>query len=172
MPWKFDELLRWIGMEADVAPRDGAAARPPRVKTQLSATVFSGEPDEWVAYLNRSREQRYTDRIRVAIRCLAEDHRVEFRPKDEVSKPLASCLDEAFTQAREKAREKKFVLQAMDRMVFGNASNRRSELELRISPSLPCDASREVLFDDELLAKDVTIVLRASHVEAVLPAFW
>ena len=61
MPWRLDELLRWLGAESDVV-RPQTRDAPPRVKTQLSATVFSGEPDEWVAYLNYRREERYSDR--------------------------------------------------------------------------------------------------------------
>jgi hypothetical protein len=172
MAWYLDQLLRWIRGEADAIRDADTEARMPRVKTQLSATVFTGEPDDWLRYLNLAREDRYSERVRVGVRCLWAEQRLEFVPKDEISKPLAECLEESFALAQEKAQEKAHVLEAFDRMVFSNTSNRDRELDLRISPGLPCDASREVLFDDELGAKDVTLVLRATYVEAVLPAFW
>jgi hypothetical protein len=56
-------------------------------------------------------------------------------------------------------------------MVFRNSGNRQGNLSLRISSTLPCEASREVALGETDHEEGTAIVLRASMVQTVLKDF-
>ncbi len=88
--------------------------------------------------------------------------------ENEPSAVLARHLESAFRTFQDVMRTKPFVAREVSAAVFHNSSNYDGELLLRVSTSLPCEASREVQLgcSKEVLA--TIIVLRESTVKSVL----
>jgi len=143
--------------------------RVPRVRTQFSSTVFSGDARDWVDYLNLPFEQRHDGRVRVAIEWDRHRRRLEFQAENDYSRALSDCLRQGFEAARHLASQKPFVAQIIDDLIFGNASNGLAPLGIRSSTRLPSDAAREVRFSDALEPLEARIVLNQSLVTDLLP---
>jgi hypothetical protein len=156
-------IRRWLGM--DGATIAGTSAAPPPVKTQLSATVFSGQAREWVEYLTTPASQRYEKRLRATIDIDASRRQLAFQPQDGVAAPSTQALQEAYQHLRVRLRQCPFVLDVLDASIFGNRSNTCSPLLLRVSSRLPSRASREVPVEDRHLEGMVVIVVRADLID-------
>jgi hypothetical protein len=139
-----------------------------RVPTEYSATVFTGESEEWVSYLKRNREDRYLPARRIAIEWEPSNEFLRFRPLDAFAEKLAACLNAGYAAAEERARAKPFVRDTLRDLVFGNSSNGLTDLFIRVSPDLPSEGSREVLVDSSLAAVQTNIVLQKALVDQVL----
>ena len=140
---KYLDQLRWW-LRGPTNQDDSAAPPTQRVNTELSATVFSGEASVWVAYLNQARRHRYDSRFMVRVIWSDEKRKINFHPLNDDSSDLAGCLNACFTIARRRAEKKPFVATALDELVFGNSSNGDTEIHIRLSDTIPTDASREV----------------------------
>jgi hypothetical protein len=159
-------LRRSLAYERTTVSRDQSA-----IKTQFSATVFTGESEPWVSYLATPRQDRYDPDVRLTVLWSGRNRLLFFREENEASHALAECLNDAFVTLRQKARSKPFVAEKLDEMLFANEANGETDLDVRVSESLPSQSSREILFGESLSALDVKLVLRQSLVDPVLAGY-
>ncbi|MCU0959333.1 MAG: hypothetical protein MUF48_04450 [Pirellulaceae bacterium] len=160
-------LLRWLRHEGGFAPvRDVPRPRP--VKTSLSATVFTGDAGPWVEYLTASRADRYDPTLQIDITVDPAAEAVQFRGANDTSAVLARHLQTAWQTLYKRLRRKPVVHRSLQQAVFANASNHGGPLALRLSRSLPCDASREVPLSTSARPAAVHLVVRESLVQQVI----
>lgn len=131
-------------------PEDGAERTrseelrpPPSVRTELSATVFSGQAPSWVSYLQTTRSVRYDSGIGVLVSLHADLGMLAFQPENDDSGWLARLLDFQFRFLRKFLQKKPHVLEALDGLIFGNLDNRGAPLRVRLSSIVPSDGTRE-----------------------------
>lgn len=159
-------LLRWLRYESGFSEAPPAIAHA-RVKTSYASTVFSGQPAEWVRYLDLRHAERYDSPIYIDVHL--SDRALAFAAASDVSRELAAHLSQAFDELQQTLRGKPaFVGKAFERAIFGNPSNRTGPVTLRVSSLLPCEASREVSLERAPDSSAVTIVLRGGMVATVL----
>ena len=165
--WNMHAILRRLGIEDNFSDIEGLSSEQQAVETDFSATVFGGDPKQWIRYLAMRRAERYTD-TRVRIECNLAQQTLSFHAADSGAQELADCLNRGLPLLQQQLRRAPHAARALDDMIFGNASNGRTPLTLRLSAQLPGDDSREVELDDALQATDTCIVLGQSLVEGVL----
>src|SRR5262245_36871379 len=165
--WNLRALLRRLGIEDNFNDIDGLSSERQALETDFSATVFSGDPQQWIRYLGMSRAERYTE-THASIVWNPADRTLSFRPKEPGAQELASCLNSGLALMRQQLQHAPHAASALDEMIFGNTSNGGPHLNLRVSAELPSDATREASLDDALLATDTCIVLRKDLVDTVL----
>jgi hypothetical protein len=165
--WNLHALLRRFGIGDNFRDIDGLSSERQAIETDFSATVFSGDPQQWIRYLGMNRAERYTE-TRVRILWNQSDQTLSFQPEEPGAQELAGCLNQGWSVLRQQLRRAPHAARALDDMIFGNPSNGRTPLILRVSAELPSDATREANLDGALQATDTCIVLRKSLVETVL----
>jgi hypothetical protein len=158
-------LFRWLRQDRGFR-RSAEAAGPGYVKTSYASTVFTGESTEWVRYLDSSRHQRYDPSVRIDI--LLNPPTVDFVGHGELSSELVRYLRRALAGLHQSLRPKPFVWDRFEQLVFRNPGNQQGKLTVRVSPTLPCEASREIALGGADNESGATIVLRNSLVETVL----
>ncbi|MEM7393588.1 MAG: hypothetical protein AAF492_14680, partial [Verrucomicrobiota bacterium] len=142
--------------------------KPFRIKTQFSSTVFSGEPEAWVTYLNTPRWDRYDPSHRVSIGWSSKHQHLSFRAENSKSGRLSDALNHGIGLMREMMGTLPDVEKTFEQLVFGNAANGHTDLNLNLSELLPGEATREIRVDDDLAPVETNIVLNASLVNNVL----
>jgi hypothetical protein len=160
-------FLRRLGIEDNFSDVEGWTSERQAIETDFSATVFSGDPQEWIRYLGTNRAQRYTE-SRVRILWDRTDHALSFQAEDPGAQELAGCLNRGLLLLRQQLQRTPRAARALDDTIFGNTSNGRTPLTLRVSTQLPNDATREADLDDSLQATDTCVVLREGLVQTVL----
>src|SRR5215510_10752933 len=165
--WNLHALLRRLGIGDNFSNIGGLSSERQAIETDFSATVFSGDPQQWIRYLGMNHAERYTD-TRVRILWNQADQTLSFQAEEQGARELASCLNLGLTLLRQHLQRAPHAARALDDMIFGNASNGRTPLTLRVSAELPSDATREANLDDALEASDTCIVLQKSLVQTVL----
>lgn len=158
-------LLRWLRYERGFNT-DAVTSPRTTIKTSYPATVFSGGSTAWVRYLDSSRERRYDRGMEIDIIMSAE--RVAFAGRNEASDQLARHLTQAFVQLRRAIDQKPFVNAEFRRSVLRNRDNLSQDLALRVSSTLPCEASREVQLGRFGQTQSATIVLSQFMVRTVM----
>src|SRR6185369_7593539 len=99
-----DALASWYGPPPSAPP---AGRRSPRawsqtgVRTELSTTVFSSDPEEWVRYLTLPFHERFVPDIRVLVHRHRALKLVAFEPEHESSQWLATLLDDGLRAVRQ-----------------------------------------------------------------------
>jgi hypothetical protein len=131
------------------------------VRTELSATVFSGEALDWVRYLQTSRERRYERDVIVRIHLQRELRLVAFEAEQEHSRWLAELLEAGVQRLVKRIESKPNVLAVFHDLVFGNDANLSTRLTVRLSPDLPSDATREADTNNPDPEGDVRLVLHS-----------
>jgi hypothetical protein len=165
--WNLHALLRRLGIEDNFSDIEGLSSERQALETDFSATVFTGDPQQWIRYLGMSRAERYTE-TRVRILWDQADQTLSFRAEEPGAQELAGCLNRGLPLLRQQLQRAPHAARALDDMIFGNASNSCTPLTLRVSAALPSDATREADLDDALQATDTSIVLRKNLVETVI----
>jgi hypothetical protein len=159
-------LLRWLRHDAGFHELPPPSKRPP--KTSVSATVFTGEADQWIRYLDTSREDRYRNDPCLHVEVEEDRKRLVFHGESGFSASVATHLNSAFLCLRRIIAEKPFVTDIFDQSVFGNPSNLSAQLELRLADDLPSEASREAALSNSASNATAFVVLRSSVVETVM----
>ncbi|HEY6081577.1 MAG TPA: hypothetical protein VIW29_22335 [Polyangiaceae bacterium] len=137
-------LEAWLWGEANALKEEASpAAAAPRVRTDRSATLFSGEAREWVEYLKTSEEGRYEADVAVRVHVQSDLRLLVFEAENPDSEWLASMLQVGFRQLGRKLRDKPHVSKVFRELVFENVANQRGQLRVRLSPSLPSEGTRE-----------------------------
>jgi hypothetical protein len=164
------KLTKWLSGGYDaMTPR--TVPPPDRVPTQLSATLFAGEARPWVSYLSMKPKDRCDPDIQLDVLWGGRNRVLAFREHSQESRLLAQCLNNGWRIARERLQAKPFAAEVLDALVFGNRANGETDLQIRVSPALPSDASREIQADASLAATGVRIVFQKRVVEQVLEAY-
>ncbi|HSU40884.1 MAG TPA: hypothetical protein VLJ38_14995 [Polyangiaceae bacterium] len=131
------------------------------VRTELSTTVFSAEPEEWVAYLTLPFARRYEGDTRVR----AHRHRalklLAFEAENAESAWLAELLDEGVRAVRHRLENKPHVLAAFEELLFGAMPLQNQTVSVLLSPHVPSDGTRESSHEGETQVRDQRIVLHA-----------
>ena len=91
--------------------------------------------------------------------------------KNSGSEELVGLLKEGFGLFLEKVEEYKITAGIIAREVFSNSSNTVVPVQIRCSNHLPTDATREILLDDNLNIRQVSVVLRSVLIHNVIKAF-
>ena len=137
------------------------------MRTELSTTVFSGEPREWLAYLNLPTASRYEPDLSVRVH-LHPDFRVSaFEPETSDSRWLSELLAHALDRARRALLSKPKALHVFDELLFGNARRGERRVTVRLSPEVPSDGTREVPRDGSSGHGETRIVLHSRLVRYV-----
>jgi hypothetical protein len=131
------------------------------VRTELSTTVFSAEPEEWVAYLTLPYARRYEGDIRVR----AHRHRalklLAFEAENDDSTWLADLLDEGVRVVRQRLADKRHVLAAFEELLFGAMQLQNQTVSVLLSPHVPSDGTRESAHEGETQVREMRVVLQS-----------
>ena len=138
-----------------------------------NSVVFDGEHSLWKKYLGLTFSQRYEPEICVRAKTISEKDGFEFIAlnKNFESEKLVSLLDEGFNLFIEKLKEYKISAGIIAREVFSNSSNTVVPVQIRSSKHLPTDATREILLDDNLSIREVSIVLNSDLIHTVIKSY-
>lgn len=126
--------------------------------TESSVTVFSGDLEEWVAYLRLRASERYEPAIAVRAHRNREMRLLVFEPENEDSRWLAEILNLAYRRLLKRVEGKAHVARALAELLFGGGEGRLATL-VRLSPHVPSDGTLES--DREDPNSDVRVVLHS-----------
>jgi len=138
-----------------------------------NSVVFDGEFSSWKDYLELSLCQRYEPEILVMVKPISEKDGFKFMAlnKNSGSEELVNLLKEGFSLFLEKVEEYKITADIIAREVFSNSSNAVVPVQIKCSKHLPTDATREILLDDNLNIREVSIVLKSDLIGNVFKAY-
>jgi hypothetical protein len=131
------------------------------VRTELSTTVFSAEPEEWVEYLTLSFARRYEADIRVRAHRHREMKLLAFEAENDESVWLAAVLDEGVRAVRQRLEGKRHALTAFEELLFGAMQAQNQSVSVLLSSRVPSDGTRESAHEGETVYRDLRIVLNA-----------
>ena len=131
------------------------------VRTELSTTVFSAEPEEWVRYLTLPHKDRYEPEVRVHLHTDAKLALTVFEPENEQSRWLSDLLDQGLRYLRRQLEPKPNALAAFNELACGDprGQQRPSSLIL-LSEHVPADGTRETSHESAALGSEVRVVLQ------------
>lgn len=133
-------------------------AKQRSVRTELSSTLFSGEPADWVRYLDAVGDARYEKDVRLAVHLEASLGLLVFEPETENSRWLAELLNFGFKELAQRLAPRPHVFKVFRELIFENEANRRSRLVVLLSSRVPGDGTRETRSQDGK-SGDVSLVL-------------
>ncbi len=138
-----------------------------------NSVVFDGERTSWQNYLALSLAQRYEPDTLVGIKPLSERDGFEFSAlnKNSNSETLVNFLNDGFSLFLKKLKEYETTAAIIAREVLANGANTIVPIQIKCSPHLPADSTREIFLDDNLNIKDVSIVLNSDLVHNVAKAY-
>src|SRR5262245_3211685 len=90
--WNLHALMRRLGIGDNFSDIDGLSSERQAIETDFSATVFSGDPQQWIRYLGMRRAERYTE-TRVPILWNQADRTLSFQAEEPGARELASRLN-------------------------------------------------------------------------------
>lgn len=141
--------------------------RPPAVRTEFSATVFSAEPEDWVRYLKLPFAQRHEPELGVRVHLQRDWRLVAFEADNEQSQWLADLLDQGLRHVRRRIESKPNVLAVLDDLIFGDMNGSSRSVMIRLSPHVPSDGTRETLFEEAGAQGEMRVVLHSRLVRYV-----
>jgi hypothetical protein len=138
-----------------------------------NSVVFDGERTSWQTYLALSLAQRYEPDTLVRVKPLSERDGFEFSTlnKNSNSETLVHFLNDGFSLFLKKLREYETAAAIIAREVLANKANTIVPIQIKCSPHLPADSTREIFLDDNLNIKDVSIVLNSDLIHNVAKAY-
>ena len=165
-----EALDSWYGPPPSVppaGPRRRRAWAQTGVRTELSTTVFSAEPEQWVRYLTLAHADRYVPEVRV----LAHRHHalklVAFEAENEASQWLATLLDAGLRLVRASLENKPRVRDALEELLFSELVGPTQTVTILLSVHLPSAATRESAHDYGTSARDAKVVLNARVAQGI-----
>ena len=158
-----------LGLDGDtnksIVPRM-ASPEKPSCPTNRSTTVFSGEADEWVNYLQRPWSSRPDGVFKMEIRIHPKQKKLEFSAGNERSARWADALPRAFHRIQTRLEKSHSALRVFNEMLFENPANfETSPLLLNSCAGLPAPATREVRVNDDLSPAETKLMVRTSMLE-------
>jgi hypothetical protein len=128
------------------------------VRTELSSTLFSADPTDWVRYLDAAEDVRYESDIRIAVYLEPGLSLLVFEPETEASRWLADLLRFGFQELAVRLAAKPHVYKVFRELILENEANQRSRLTLLLSSKVPSQGTRETRSQDGK-SGDVRLVL-------------
>ena len=128
------------------------------IRTELSSTLFSADPADWVSYLNAPESVRYDSDVRISVYLESGLGLLVFEAETEASRWLAELLRFGFQELGQRLAAKPHVLKVYRELIFENEGNQRSRLTLLLSPTVPSQGTRETRSQDGK-SGDVRLVL-------------
>ncbi|HEV8549393.1 MAG TPA: hypothetical protein VGQ57_10200 [Polyangiaceae bacterium] len=159
-----DALASWYGPPPSAPPAGRRAARAwaqTGVRTELSTTVFSAEPEEWVRYLTLAAHERFVPEIRVLVHRHRALKLVAFEAEHEGSEWLATLLDEGLRAVRQRLSSKPHVLAELENLLFGALAGPTQTVSVLLSAVLPTAATRESAHEWGTQVRAARVVLNA-----------
>lgn len=138
-----------------------------RSKTHHTTTVFSGTPEEWIAYLKTPWDQRRNHPLELDVELNTKDRKVKFHASNADSKEWAGHLNDGIKLIRKFLSDSPQAEKVFEELIFGNKTNFTNPLHVHATHPLPSMGTREVRFDEDLNPIETDIVLRASTLKAV-----
>lgn len=126
--------------------------------TESSVTVFSGDLEEWVHYLDLSPEERLEATICVYAHLRPEHRQVAFEAQNASSEWLARILDLGFDCLRRQLANRHHLQLVLDSLMF-EPTNAKVPIAIRLSPDVPSDGTRETEREDA--SSEMRIVLHS-----------
>jgi hypothetical protein len=160
----------WRPPSPHVVGHPSEAAVPPGLRTELSTTVFSGEAKEWLRYLSLPAAARFEPDISVRVHLHPDLRVTAFEPETEDSRWLADLLATGLKRTRKRLEDKPKVLSVFDDLLFANARRGERSINVRLSPDVPSDGTREVPRDGLTGHGETRIVLHSRLVRYVREA--
>jgi len=151
----------WRPPSPHVVGHPSEAVSEPGVRTELSTTVFSGDPSEWIAYLRMPFGQRCEAGIAVRAHLQPDLKIIAFEAENDDSRWLAELLSSGIRQARKRIDDKPKVENAFEDLLFKHARKGRRWLSVRLSPDVPSDGTLEVIRDGANGIAETRIVLHS-----------
>lgn len=140
----------------------------PSIRTEFSATLFSGTPGEWVRYLSMPLAERYDSDVAATLHCEGGNKRLRFEPCATDGRWLCELLDQGIAELRAQVRHKPEVAAELEWVLFERAKKLPSPYRLQVSRYLPTVATREVGWD--LLSPRICIVFGRDYALTVREA--
>lgn len=140
----------------------------PSIRTEFSATLFSGTPGEWVRYLSMSMADRYDGDVAATLRCERQKKRLRFEPSAPNGRWLCDLLEQGIADLRTLVRHKPEVEAELEWVLLERSEKLPSPYRLHTSRHLPTVATREVGWD--LLAPRISIVFDRDYALTVREA--
>ena len=157
-----EALESWYGPPPSAPPPGSSRARAWRqagVRTELSTTVFSAGPEQWVRYLTLSHAERFDARIRVLVHRHRALKLVAFEAEHDEALWLARLLDDGLRAIRQLLSQKPNVLAAVEDLLFAGLTGPTQTVPLVTSPHLPSAATREAAHDWGTHVREARVVL-------------
>jgi hypothetical protein len=151
------------------SPPDFESVRAPDFTQQTlrSSTVFSGDPDEWVTYLNTPWAERRNHPLFMDIELEPSSGKVRFHARNEASARWEKRWNRGFALVSSRLAKHKKAREVYRELLFGNESNFANDLHLHATSPLPSEATREIRFNQSYQPEETDIVLRVEMLEAV-----
>lgn len=121
----------------------GLGELTPNMRTEFSATVFSGEAASWIRYLSTPVTARHEAGVGVRVHLQRDLRAAVFEPENEDSRWLAQLCEQVLGWARQRAERKPHVLELLDELLFSNPADADSPPRIVLSPSVPSTGTRE-----------------------------
>lgn len=138
-----------------------------RSKTHHTTTVFSGSPEEWIAYLKTPWDERRNHPLELDVELNAKERKLRFHPRNADSKEWAGHLNDGIKLIRKFLSDSPQAEKVFEELIFENPTNFSNPLHVHATHPLPSMGTREVRFDENLNPVETDIVLRATTLKAV-----
>ncbi|MBW2467862.1 MAG: hypothetical protein JRE62_01120 [Deltaproteobacteria bacterium] len=137
-----------------------------------NSVVFDGERASWRKYLELSLAKRYEPEILVSVKPNAQRDGFEFKALNLNfhSQKLVLFLEDGFSLFLEKLKKYETTAAIITKEVLSNSANTIVPIQIKCSPHLPADSTREIFLDDKLNIKAVSIVLNSDLIHSVFKA--
>lgn len=142
-------------------------AREPSIQTDFSATVFAGQPAEWVHYLGLGSDGRYEAETVVNVHLQHQIRAIAFEPENAASEWLSKLLERGIRLMRQRLEYKPNALQALDELLFSGGELEGRSIHVRLSPWLPSLSTREMEHPDASGSDEIRIVLQSRFAHRV-----
>jgi hypothetical protein len=141
------------------------------LRTEHSATVFSGEAGDWIRYLACSPESRYERGIGLRVYLQPEHELLAFEAESPDSEWLAEMLRAALHHLRQRTQGKPHVRRALHELLFANGVEGRA-IRVLLSPNVPSTGTLEVAHPDTQPNAEMRLVLHSAVVRRAQAALY
>ena len=137
-----------------------------------NSVVFDGERVSWQNYLEAPLAQRYEPETLLSVRPCPDRDGFEFEACNQSlkSEKLARFLEDGFSLFLKKLQKHQTASAIIKREILSNHANTVVPIQIKCSHHLPADSTREILLDNSLDIKEVSIVLNGDLVQSVFEA--
>ncbi|MGA0333055.1 MAG: hypothetical protein ACO3N7_06485 [Kiritimatiellia bacterium] len=136
-------------------------------KTPHTTTVFSGKPEQWIAYLQTPWDERRNHPLHLDVEIEKATRKLVFHAQNAESRVWADLINEGIRLIRKFLRDKPLALEVLEELIFENPTNFSTLLHVHATHPLPSMGTREVRFNQDLVPVETDIVLRATNLQAV-----